>query len=100
MITCLSLLTCLSPHLSVSLFSPVSLPTCLSFSLLSVSEDSVGLRRILSQSTESLNFRSRTLSMESLTDDGVFVVSSRRLLLLSVLVLIGVFRVLQQVLDQ
>uniref|UniRef100_A0A3Q3WXY9 Uncharacterized protein n=1 Tax=Mola mola TaxID=94237 RepID=A0A3Q3WXY9_MOLML len=35
-----------------------------------VSEDSVGLRRILSQSTESLNFRSRTLSMESLTDDG------------------------------
>ncbi|CAJ1061323.1 rho guanine nucleotide exchange factor 2-like [Xyrichtys novacula] len=33
------------------------------------SEDSVGLRRILSQSTESLNFRSRTLSMESLTDD-------------------------------
>ncbi|XP_041843655.1 rho guanine nucleotide exchange factor 2 isoform X2 [Melanotaenia boesemani] len=33
-------------------------------------EDSVGLRRILSQSTESLNFRSRTLSMESLTDDG------------------------------
>ncbi|XP_041649900.1 rho guanine nucleotide exchange factor 2-like [Cheilinus undulatus] len=34
------------------------------------SEDSVGLRRILSQSTESLNFRSRTLSMESLTDDG------------------------------
>ncbi|XP_061700623.1 rho guanine nucleotide exchange factor 2-like [Syngnathoides biaculeatus] len=35
-----------------------------------VSEDAVGLRRILSQSTESLNFRSRTLSMESLTDDG------------------------------
>ncbi|KAM7421693.1 hypothetical protein PAMA_015711 [Pampus argenteus] len=34
------------------------------------SEDPVGLRRILSQSTESLNFRSRTLSMESLTDDG------------------------------
>ncbi|KAM4735595.1 rho guanine nucleotide exchange factor 2 isoform 2-T2 [Anableps anableps] len=33
-------------------------------------EDSVGLRRILSQSTESLNFRNRTLSMESLTDDG------------------------------
>ncbi|XP_077383910.1 rho guanine nucleotide exchange factor 2-like isoform X2 [Festucalex cinctus] len=33
-------------------------------------EDPVGLRRILSQSTESLNFRSRTLSMESLTDDG------------------------------
>ncbi|XP_029958781.1 rho guanine nucleotide exchange factor 2 [Salarias fasciatus] len=32
-------------------------------------EDSVGLRRILSQSTESLNFRSRTLSMESLTDE-------------------------------
>uniref|UniRef100_A0A8C3AII6 Rho/Rac guanine nucleotide exchange factor 2 n=1 Tax=Cyclopterus lumpus TaxID=8103 RepID=A0A8C3AII6_CYCLU len=35
-----------------------------------MSEDSVGLRRILSQSTESLNFRSRTLSLESLTDDG------------------------------
>ncbi|XP_077430834.1 rho guanine nucleotide exchange factor 2-like isoform X2 [Vanacampus margaritifer] len=35
-----------------------------------VSEEPVGLRRILSQSTESLNFRSRTLSMESLTDDG------------------------------
>ncbi|KAM9783148.1 rho guanine nucleotide exchange factor 2 [Neosynchiropus ocellatus] len=34
-----------------------------------VSEDTVGLRRILSQSTESLNFRSRTLSMESLTDE-------------------------------
>ncbi|XP_040900464.1 rho guanine nucleotide exchange factor 2 [Toxotes jaculatrix] len=33
-------------------------------------EDSAGLRRILSQSTESLNFRSRTLSMESLTDEG------------------------------
>ncbi|XP_071325071.1 rho guanine nucleotide exchange factor 2-like isoform X2 [Trachinotus anak] len=33
-------------------------------------EDSAGLRKILSQSTESLNFRSRTLSMESLTDDG------------------------------
>uniref|UniRef100_A0A3Q0SW32 Rho/Rac guanine nucleotide exchange factor 2 n=1 Tax=Amphilophus citrinellus TaxID=61819 RepID=A0A3Q0SW32_AMPCI len=32
-------------------------------------EDSAGLRRMLSQSTESLNFRSRTLSMESLTDD-------------------------------
>ncbi|XP_053183837.1 rho guanine nucleotide exchange factor 2 [Scomber japonicus] len=33
-------------------------------------EDSTSLRKILSQSTESLNFRSRTLSMESLTDDG------------------------------
>ncbi|XP_026173054.1 rho guanine nucleotide exchange factor 2 isoform X2 [Mastacembelus armatus] len=33
-------------------------------------DDSAGLRRILSQSTESLNFRNRTLSMESLTDDG------------------------------
>ncbi|XP_028280949.1 rho guanine nucleotide exchange factor 2 isoform X2 [Parambassis ranga] len=39
-------------------------------------EDSVGLRRILSQSTESLNFRSRTLSMESLTDDGEYWWSS------------------------
>ncbi|KAL7393461.1 hypothetical protein ABVT39_011202 [Epinephelus coioides] len=37
--------------------------------LAGVTEDSIGLRRILSQSTESLNFRSRTLSMESLTDD-------------------------------
>ncbi|XP_034466628.1 rho guanine nucleotide exchange factor 2 isoform X1 [Hippoglossus hippoglossus] len=33
-------------------------------------EESTGLRKILSQSTESLNFRSRTLSMESLTDEG------------------------------
>ncbi|XP_058503169.1 rho guanine nucleotide exchange factor 2 isoform X1 [Solea solea] len=33
-------------------------------------DDSAGLRRILSHSTESLNFRSRTLSMESLTDEG------------------------------
>uniref|UniRef100_A0A673CTQ5 Rho guanine nucleotide exchange factor 2-like n=1 Tax=Sphaeramia orbicularis TaxID=375764 RepID=A0A673CTQ5_9TELE len=40
------------------------------------SEDSVGLRRILSQSTESLNFRSRTLSMESLTDDGMYSVQA------------------------
>ncbi|XP_015246766.1 PREDICTED: rho guanine nucleotide exchange factor 2-like [Cyprinodon variegatus] len=32
-------------------------------------EEVVGLRRILSQSTESLNFRNRTLSMESLTDE-------------------------------
>ncbi len=30
----------------------------------------LGLRRILSQSTDSLNFRSRTMSMESLNDDG------------------------------
>ncbi|XP_034029373.1 rho guanine nucleotide exchange factor 2 [Thalassophryne amazonica] len=35
-----------------------------------LSEDAMGLKRILSQSTDSLNFRSRTLSMESLTDDG------------------------------
>ncbi|KAJ0066630.1 hypothetical protein NL108_016255 [Boleophthalmus pectinirostris] len=33
-------------------------------------DEAVGLRRILSQSSESLNFRSRTLSMESLTDEG------------------------------
>ncbi|CAL9706048.1 unnamed protein product [Knipowitschia caucasica] len=32
-------------------------------------EEPVGLRRILSQSSESLNFRSRTLSLESLTDE-------------------------------
>uniref|UniRef100_A0A9J8CTP4 Rho guanine nucleotide exchange factor (GEF) 2a n=1 Tax=Cyprinus carpio carpio TaxID=630221 RepID=A0A9J8CTP4_CYPCA len=30
----------------------------------------LGLRRILSQSTDSLNFRSRTMSMESLNDEG------------------------------
>uniref|UniRef100_A0A668A5J6 Rho/Rac guanine nucleotide exchange factor 2 n=1 Tax=Myripristis murdjan TaxID=586833 RepID=A0A668A5J6_9TELE len=41
-----------------------------------VSDDSVGLRRILSQSSDSLNFRSRTLSMESLTDDGDWLCSS------------------------
>ncbi|XP_062279212.1 LOW QUALITY PROTEIN: rho guanine nucleotide exchange factor 2-like [Scomber scombrus] len=39
-------------------------------------EDSTSLRKILSQSTESLNFRSRTLSMESLTDDVVNTVGS------------------------
>ncbi|XP_072316509.1 rho guanine nucleotide exchange factor 2-like isoform X3 [Eucyclogobius newberryi] len=33
-------------------------------------DEAVGLRRILSQSSESLNFRSRTLSLESLTDEG------------------------------
>lgn len=36
-------------------------------------EETTGLKRILSQSTESLNFRNRTLSMESLTDDGVWI---------------------------
>ncbi|XP_071386815.1 rho guanine nucleotide exchange factor 2-like, partial [Centroberyx affinis] len=41
-----------------------------------VSDESVGLRRILSQSSDSLNFRSRTLSMESLTDDGEWWCSS------------------------
>lgn len=30
----------------------------------------LGLRRILSQSTDSLNFRNRAMSMESLNDDG------------------------------
>ncbi|KAG9279459.1 rho guanine nucleotide exchange factor 2 isoform X1 [Astyanax mexicanus] len=36
-----------------------------------LSDDSpLGLRRILSQSTDSLNFRSRTMSMESLNDEG------------------------------
>lgn len=34
-------------------------------------EDSpVGLRRILSQSSDSLNFRNRAMSLESLTDEG------------------------------
>ncbi|NP_001410313.1 rho guanine nucleotide exchange factor 2 isoform 1 [Danio rerio] len=36
----------------------------------------LGLRRILSQSTDSLNFRSRTMSMESLNDEGECYVSS------------------------
>ncbi|KAI4876223.1 hypothetical protein NFI96_017958 [Prochilodus magdalenae] len=36
-----------------------------------LSDDSpLGLRRILSQSTDSLNFKSRTMSMESLNDEG------------------------------
>lgn len=30
----------------------------------------LGLRRILSQSTDSLNFRNRAMSMESLNDEG------------------------------
>lgn len=33
-------------------------------------DSSLGLRKIISQSTESLNFRSRAMSMESLNDDG------------------------------
>lgn len=33
-------------------------------------EPSLGLRRILSQSTDSLNMRNRTLSVESLIDEG------------------------------
>ncbi|KAM3596548.1 uncharacterized protein V6R79_016406 [Siganus canaliculatus] len=37
----------------------------------SLAEDSpLGLRRILSQSTDSLSFRTKAMSMESLTDDG------------------------------
>lgn len=64
-------------HLLLLLFTPSEhhkSPFCLShLSVLSVTEDSAGLKRILSQSTESLNFRSRTLSMESLTDDGLSV---------------------------
>ncbi|XP_052388982.1 rho guanine nucleotide exchange factor 2 isoform X2 [Carassius gibelio] len=35
-----------------------------------LNDDSLGLRRILSQSSDSLNFRSRTMSMESLNDEG------------------------------
>ncbi|KAL2080347.1 hypothetical protein ACEWY4_024140 [Coilia grayii] len=35
----------------------------------------LGLRRILSQSTDSLNFRSRTMSMESLNDEGEYYTS-------------------------
>lgn len=36
-----------------------------------LSEDStLGLRRILSQSTDSLSFRNRAMSIESLNDDG------------------------------
>ncbi|XP_016319995.1 rho guanine nucleotide exchange factor 2-like, partial [Sinocyclocheilus anshuiensis] len=38
--------------------------------LMTLNDDSpLGLRRILSQSTDSLNFRSRTMSMESLNDE-------------------------------
>uniref|UniRef100_A0AAR2K2S4 Rho guanine nucleotide exchange factor (GEF) 1a n=1 Tax=Pygocentrus nattereri TaxID=42514 RepID=A0AAR2K2S4_PYGNA len=38
-----------------------------------LSDDSpLGLRRILSQSTDSLNFKSRTMSMESLNDDELY----------------------------
>lgn len=48
----------------------MSLSFCLPVCVFRVSDESVGLRRILSHSTESLNFRSRTLSMESLTDEG------------------------------
>lgn len=33
-------------------------------------ESALGLRRILSQSTDSLNMRNRTLSVESLIDEG------------------------------
>lgn len=33
-------------------------------------ESPLGLRRILSQSTDSLNMRNRTLSVESLIDEG------------------------------
>lgn len=35
-------------------------------------ESPLGLRRILSQSTDSLNARNRTLSVESLIDEGIF----------------------------
>ncbi|XP_026155943.1 rho guanine nucleotide exchange factor 2 isoform X3 [Mastacembelus armatus] len=35
----------------------------------------LGLRRILSQSTDSLNFRTRAMSVESLTDDGDYYIS-------------------------
>ncbi|XP_026087950.1 rho guanine nucleotide exchange factor 2-like isoform X1 [Carassius auratus] len=38
--------------------------------LMTLNDDSLGLRRILSQSSDSLNFRSRTMSMESLNDEG------------------------------
>uniref|UniRef100_A0A8C1BVQ3 Rho guanine nucleotide exchange factor (GEF) 2a n=1 Tax=Cyprinus carpio carpio TaxID=630221 RepID=A0A8C1BVQ3_CYPCA len=41
------------------------------FCKMTLNDDSpLGLRRILSQSTDSLNFRSRTMSMESLNDEG------------------------------
>lgn len=36
-------------------------------------ESPLGLRRILSQSTDSLNMRNRTLSVESLIDEGDLV---------------------------
>ncbi len=73
-LSCSEVILTLISHLSLSSPACLSL-TCLSLTCLSpsMSEDSVGLRRILSQSTESLNFRSRTLSMESLTDDGLLI---------------------------
>uniref|UniRef100_A0A8B9KLD6 Rho guanine nucleotide exchange factor (GEF) 1a n=1 Tax=Astyanax mexicanus TaxID=7994 RepID=A0A8B9KLD6_ASTMX len=54
-----------------------------------LSDDSpLGLRRILSQSTDSLNFRSRTMSMESLNDEVLYrcLVTSHCMDLLSELI--------------
>lgn len=62
-----------SPHASGEYFQITRIfmfLTCLSHRGI---EESGGLRRMLSQSTESLNFRNRTLSMESLTDDGLSI---------------------------
>ncbi|KAK0155568.1 Rho guanine nucleotide exchange factor 2 [Merluccius polli] len=51
--------------------SGLSLAKSVSTNNIAGCEDSpVGLRRILSQSSDSLNFRNRTMSLESLTDEG------------------------------
>ncbi|KAM4601426.1 rho guanine nucleotide exchange factor 2-like [Polymixia lowei] len=57
--------------------SGLSLAKSVSTNNIAGCEDSpVGLRRILSQSSESLNFRTRTMSLESLNDEGEVYYSS------------------------
>lgn len=55
----------------LQLLYKVIMLACFWFSNRSLNDDSpVGLRRILSHSTDSLNFRNRAMSMESLNDEG------------------------------
>uniref|UniRef100_A0A8C5C261 Rho/rac guanine nucleotide exchange factor (GEF) 2 n=1 Tax=Gadus morhua TaxID=8049 RepID=A0A8C5C261_GADMO len=57
--------------------SGLSLAKSVSTNNIAGCEDSpVGLRRILSQSSDSLNFRNRAMSLESLTDEGEMYYSS------------------------
>ncbi|XP_056142214.1 rho guanine nucleotide exchange factor 2 [Lampris incognitus] len=57
--------------------SGLSLAKSVSTNNIAGADDSpVGLRRILSQSSDSLNFRARAMSMESLTDEGELYYSS------------------------